>query len=291
MPHTHESTFRVRHYECDAYGHLNHANYLRYMQEAAFEASAAAGYDVARYQALNRVWFVRESDITYLRSLAYGDSVNIKTWVSDFRRIRSRRSYDLYDVASGELVARAMTDWVFLDAVSLRPITVPPEIVAAYWPGGPPEEIPARERFPKAPDPPPGVFTMRRPVRWRDIDGAGHVNNAAYMAYIEDCGVEVAAAYGWPMTRMMEAGFGIIARRYRIEYRLPAFLGDELEVSTWVSDPRRATAVRHYTIKQVGNGELLARAHVLWVWVELASGRPMRIPPGFLDEFAPNIVY
>ena len=37
---------------------------------------------------------------------------------------------------------------------------------------------------------------MRRPVRWRDIDGAGHVNNASYMAYIEDCGVEV-AAYLW----------------------------------------------------------------------------------------------
>jgi acyl-CoA thioester hydrolase len=290
MPHTNESTFRVRHYECDAYGHLNHANYLRYMQEAAFEASAAAGYDVARYQALNRVWYVRESDITYLRPLAYGDSVKVKTWVSDFRRIRSRRSYDLHDATSGELAAQAITDWVFLDAGSLRPITVPPEIVAAYWPDGPPDEVPPREAFPKAPDPPPGVFTMRRPVRWRDIDGAGHVNNAAYMAYFEDSGVEVAAAHGWPMTRMMEAGFGIIARRYRIEYRLPAFLGDELEVSTWISDPRRVTVVRHYTVSRVTDGALLARAHVLWVWVNLDSGKPVRIPAYFMDDFADNIV-
>ena len=42
MALTHERTFRVRHYECDSYGHVNHANYLRYMQEAAFDASAAA---------------------------------------------------------------------------------------------------------------------------------------------------------------------------------------------------------------------------------------------------------
>ncbi len=41
-----ERAFRVRSYECDGYGHVNHANYLRYMQEAAFDASAAAGYDL-----------------------------------------------------------------------------------------------------------------------------------------------------------------------------------------------------------------------------------------------------
>jgi acyl-CoA thioester hydrolase len=79
MALTHERTFRVRHYECDAYGHVNHANYVRYMQEAAFDASAAAGYDVPCYAELNRTWLVRETDITYLVPLSYGDSVTVKT--------------------------------------------------------------------------------------------------------------------------------------------------------------------------------------------------------------------
>ncbi len=30
----HMSTFRVRQYECDAYGHLNNVNYVRYLGEA-----------------------------------------------------------------------------------------------------------------------------------------------------------------------------------------------------------------------------------------------------------------
>jgi acyl-CoA thioesterase FadM len=34
----------------------------------------------------------------------------------------------------------------------------------------------------------------------------------------------------------------------------------------------------------------LARAHVLWVWVDLATGRPIRIPASFVDDFAANIV-
>lgn len=289
MPLTHERTFRVRHYECDAYGHVNHANYLRYMQETAFDASAAAGYDTARYEAMGRIWLIRETDITYLQPLTIGDTAVVKTWVSDFRRVRSRRAYEMCREGTGDVVAQAHTDWVFLDSASQRPVTVPEELRRAFFPEGMPDDAPRREPFPVAPPPPPGIFTMRRQVEWRHIDPAKHVNNAMYLAYIEDCGVQVAAAYEWPMSRMMEAGFGIVARRYRIEYRQPAVMDDELEVSTWVSEVKRATAVRHYTIVRAADRALLARAHVLWVWVNLASGRPMRIPADFIDAFSTNI--
>ncbi len=63
MPQTHTSTFRVRFYECDAFGHVNNATYLRYMQEAAFDASTAVGYSPAHYAEMNRQWLVRETDI------------------------------------------------------------------------------------------------------------------------------------------------------------------------------------------------------------------------------------
>ena len=289
MPLTHVRTFRVRHYECDAYGHVNYANYLRYMQEAAFDASAAAGYDLSRYEVMGRHWLVRETDIEYLRPLRYGDSVQVKTWVVDFRRIRSRRAYEFRRVGSGELVARAHTDWVFLDSATWRPAPIPPEMMAAFFPEGLPDPAPPRPRFPSAPPPPPGVFRLRRRVEWRDIDTAQHVNNAAYLAYLEDCGVQVAAAHGWPMSRMQAEGFAIVARRHRIEYRQPAALDDELELATWISDVKRATAIRHYTVTRVGDGALLARARTLWVWVDQKTGRPIRIPGAFLADFAPNI--
>jgi len=286
----HERTFKVRHYECDAYGHVNHANYVRYMQEAAFDATAAAGYDLARYEDMERMWLVRHTDVTFLLPLTYGDSVIVKTWVVDFRRVRSRRAYELRLASSGEIVARAMTDWIFLDRHTLRPVTIPAELIQAFLPDGPPADVPPREPFPKAPPPPPDLFKMRLHVEWRDIDGAQHANNATYITYLENCSVQVATAFGWPMSRMRAAGFGIIARRYRIEYLLPALQDEELELVTWVSNVRRATAVRNYTIHRVADGALLARAYGLWVWVDLASGRPMRIPADFLADFAGNIV-
>lgn len=48
MPLIHTRQFRIRHYECDAYGHLNNVNYLRYMQETAFDASAVRHYTITR---------------------------------------------------------------------------------------------------------------------------------------------------------------------------------------------------------------------------------------------------
>jgi acyl-CoA thioesterase FadM len=53
---------------------------------------------------------------------------------------------------------------------------------------------------------------------------------------------------------------------------------------------RQATVIRHYTVTRVSDGALLARARTLWVWVDLETGRPIRIPSAFLADFAPNIV-
>jgi len=285
MPPSHISTFKVRNYECDAYGHLNHANYLRYMEEAAFNASAEVGYSKARYESMGHLWLARETDIEYLQPLFYGDTVEIKTWVSDFRRVRSIRRYEFR--RGDELIARASTDWVYLDAATMRPSAVPSEMVAAFAGDEPVAPAEPREAFPSAPQPPPGVFKLNRSVEWRDIDSAQHVNNAVYFNYIEDCGIQAIAAFGWPITRMREIGFGIFARRERIEYRLPALLGDELEIATWVFDIKRISATRCYTISR--HGELLAQVHTLGVWTDLTSGKPARIPDHFLVDFGPNI--
>ena len=218
MPAVHERSFRVRFYECDLYGHVNHANYLRYMQEAAFDASAAVGYDFDEYEAMGCFWLVRQTGITYLRPLRFGETVIVKTWVSDFRRATSRRLYEMRVAESGELAAEAYTDWVFLDRKSQRPMRIPPQMVAAFTPTAGLSPGEKRQRFPDFPPEPAGVFRMRRRARWSELDGAGHINNAAYLSFLEDCAMEMLSAGGWPAARMHAEGFGIVAREYRIQY-------------------------------------------------------------------------
>jgi hypothetical protein len=50
-------------------------------------------------------------------------------------------------VESGELVARAHTDWVFLDSATLRPAPIPRELRVAFFPERLPEPAPRRSRF------------------------------------------------------------------------------------------------------------------------------------------------
>ncbi len=288
MPLMHERTFRVRHYECDAYGHVNNANYLRYMQETALDAAAAAGYDVARYAALGTGWLARDIDVEYFSPLRYGESVVVKTWVMDIRRVRSRRAYELRRAGTDEKVAQGATDWVYVNTATGQPRTVPDEMMAAFFPEGTPPPAPPRERPPDPPPPPPGVFTVRRPALWQDIDAVGHVNNARYLGYVSDCGFQVASAHGWTADRMRAEGFGIVVRRLNLHYKQPAVLDDELEIATWAYGARRASAHRAFTITRVRDGALLMQVDGLYAWVDLVTGAPTRIPASFLASFAPN---
>jgi acyl-CoA thioester hydrolase len=283
------STYQIRFYECDTIGHLNNANYLKLMQEAAFEASAAVGYDRQKYEKLGQIWLIRETEIEYYQPILFFDQVNIVTWVSDIHRVRSIREYEFHNTHTNNLAAKARTDWVYLDRESLRPTTVPKEVQQAYLD---PDELPnplRRTRFPDLPAPASEVFTIRKRVEWRDLDPWGHVHNSVYLSYVEDCGMQIAAAYGWPWKRMESMGFAIVARRHHIEYRVSALMDDELEISTWVSSIRRSTGIRHYLIKRVSDGEIIARCHSLYVWVDLKSLRPIRIPEIFLNTFLNNI--
>lgn len=290
MPLTHTRTFRVRFYECDANGHLNSAYYLRYMQETAFDASAAAGYDMARYDQMQRHWLIRESQVEYLLPLGYNQCVAVTTWIADFRRVTSRRAYEFRLAETGELAARAFTDWVFLDTANNRPSTIPQGLVDDFLPEGAPEHFPTRKPFPTAPPPPPGEFCMYRRVAWQDIDTMQHVNNAVYMEYINECSFQVCAAFHWPWQRMVEQGFVVFLRQARLQYLQPAVLDDELKITTWISRINRASAGRHYTIHRAQDGVLLAQAYTLGVWVDVNTLQPIRIPQKMLDDFTPNMV-
>ncbi len=284
MVPVHTSYFVLREYECDAYGHLNQANYARFMQEAAIQASAAVGYDVARYEAMRRVWVARQTEIEYLQPLVYGDTVALKTWVADFRQVRSLRRYEFY--RDETLMARATTDWVYLDRDSGRLVSPQAELIAAYG-GDMPEPLP-RVPFPSAPPAPAGVFTLRKRVEWRDIDAMQHLNNSAYFNILEDAAIQASRWLGWPAARLLEQGVAVMIRRQQIEYKQSAQLDDELEIRSWVFDLRRSGATRHYEIRRVADHALIAQAQAQWVTVNIATGRPMRVPPQILADFMPN---
>ena len=285
----HEKIFQIRLHECDVYRHINNANYMRYILEVAYDSHVVAGHDHHHYQAMRRKWVLHSCEIEYLCPIKYGDSVRLKSWVVDFRGSHSRRMYEIYSVNEGELAARASTDWVLIDLDSNRPTAVPPEIVADFLPSHVSREAPPETPPPASPVP-ACAFKMRRRVTWHDIDPSGHVHQSMYLCYLDDCGMKLAATFGWTLTRMWEAGFGIIVQRHEIEFLRDAVMDDELEIATWLSSVKRVTADRIYTITRVKDNVLLARVRTLYVWVDPKTGGVKRMPKDFSDDFDHNLV-
>jgi acyl-CoA thioester hydrolase len=275
----HTSSFRVRQYECDAYGHLNNVNYVRYLQEAMLEGGAAAGYSVAHSATLG--WQTRRLDIEYLRPVRYGDTVELQVFELAGAAGFVRRAGEFRLANSGDLVAQAVVEAVPVDAIIGQPVELPEGVSD--------EQPDSASVLPILPTPPPGVFSVRHRVTWGDLDMTRHVSDAVLLSYVETCGFAVIAAHHWPAARMAAQGFAVILRRHQMENLASAVLDDELEIATWVSNIQRASATRHYTIRRVADGTLLTRVDTLGVWVDLMSGRPIRIPPDFLADFAPNL--
>jgi acyl-CoA thioester hydrolase len=277
MPEKFQRQFRVRHYECDLHGELKCSAYLRYMQETAFDASAAVGYDLARYRQIQRYWLIRRTDIEYFLPVTYGDTLTVTTWVADFHRVRSIRAYELHLASSGELAAQAFTDWVFMDTARKRPTSIPPEVVSAFDVEPDPRLEALRRPFPTLPEPDGSLYRVSRPVEWRDLDPAQHVNNAVYMAYLEDGGRRALSVLGWTPETINGNGYHLHTERYQIEYLSQALWGDELQLSTWVASLSDA-AFERYSILQCSDGEIVVRARASHAWQDAASRQPVSIP-------------
>ncbi len=282
MPLTHTRTFRVRYYECDALGRLSSSNYLRYMQETALDASAAAGYGLDYYETLNRYWLVRQTRINYFLPLFYNESVHVKTWVATFGRVRSRRAYEFHHVETGQPVAQASTDWVFVDGSSGRPVSPSQKLKEAFFPEGLPEPSHVQEEFPALPPAPAAAFQTPRQASWQHLDPMGHVNNAVYLAYMEDAAIAAMAASGWPAERLRAEGCWPAARQQQIEYRQPAVLGEKLQVITWLRLGPKMAWTRFAMASRLSDGSLLAQAQTEGVFVEPVTNRLVQPPEAIL---------
>lgn len=117
--------------EIDELDHAGNIHYVRWMQEAAVAHSAANGWPAERYIELGAGWVVRSHEITYLRPAFEGDAIIVRTWVSNLRAAMSMRHYEILD-SEQVLLARAKTDWAFVNYSKQKPARIPQEVIDCF---------------------------------------------------------------------------------------------------------------------------------------------------------------
>ena len=129
------------------------------------------------------------------------------------------------------------------------------------------------------------IFVHRFPVPAEAIDRQGHVNNLAYVAWMQDVAIEHSAAAGWPMERYLTLGAGWVVRSHFVEYLRPVVAGQRMAIYTWVPEFTQRSTPRRYFFVREDDRQLVARAETRWVFVDLTTGRRRSLPDDLLAAF------
>lgn len=122
----------------------------------------------------------------------------------------------------------------------------------------------------------PRIYTRSFIIPSSAIDENGHVNNVAYVQWMQDIAVEHYASIGGITAQGQDATW--VVREHKIEYFLPAFAGEEIEIKTWVENIRRVRSLRKYEFVRKSDGRVLVRGETDWVFVDIKTGTPRAIP-------------
>ena len=124
-PHT------VTEQEIDDLDHAGNFHYIKWMQHAAIAHSSDNGWPPQKHIDLGAGWVARSHKITYLKPAFEGDALIIKTWVANMKSAISVRQYEIFNDA-GEMLAKAETNWAFVNYEKQRPTRIPEEVASSF---------------------------------------------------------------------------------------------------------------------------------------------------------------
>lgn len=115
-------------------------------------------------------------------------------------------------------------------------------------------------------------FSHSFQVSVEDIDAQLHVNNVAFVRWIQDVAI---AHWKHTATAEMQESFSWIIVRHEIDYKKPAFEAEEITATTWVDNWRGFSCERFTEITR--GAEILVKSKAVWCMIDRANHKPFCI--------------
>jgi acyl-CoA thioester hydrolase len=125
-------------------------------------------------------------------------------------------------------------------------------------------------------------FEKEITARDEDIDELGHVNNAAWVRWIQD--VATSHWYAVAPADHVDAYIWVVTR-HEIDYVRAVGPGETVTGRTWVADPPQGARFDRHMEFTGEDGKVRVRAKTTWAILDKASGRPLRVPPEVAAPF------
>lgn len=135
----------------------------------------------------------------------------------------------------------------------------------------------------------PLLFRMPMELRWRDLDAFNHVNNSSFLTFLEEARIRWFDSLGTEWVTDMIAP---LLAAVQINYRQPIPYPSNVVVELFAERVGNTSlTIGHRILRQAqsqpptrSGGErpedvpLYADGHVVMVWIDRASGRPIPLP-------------
>ncbi len=130
MP-AHRHDIKVRFYELDPYGHLNHSAYIQFFETGRVELLEQVGLDLVSFAARGYRFVVNRISTSFERPVYAGETVTVETEVVEIKRASSIWHQRL--VRDGEVLARQEVRAAITDNNG-RPVRVPDDLAETLAP-------------------------------------------------------------------------------------------------------------------------------------------------------------
>jgi acyl-CoA thioester hydrolase len=117
-------------------------------------------------------------------------------------------------------------------------------------------------------------------VRWGELDAYNHVNHATYLSYLEHARIAALEHIGWGMEALRDTGNQVVVIRADVRFRRAATAGEELVVTSSITELRGASSRWRQVI--VRGDAVILEAEITAACTDMA-GRPARTPAEFQE--------
>lgn len=119
------------------------------------------------------------------------------------------------------------------------------------------------------------VHTTRIPVRWGDLDAAGHVNNSRFFTYFEEARVAwLDATLDGPLFTET----GPVLANATCDFKQPLTYPATLVIEVYATPPGNSSMKNVYDAKLERSGERVATGTAVLVWVSVETGETVSVP-------------
>lgn len=136
----------------------------------------------------------------------------------------------------------------------------------------------------------PAKYSGLRTVLAEHIDGLGHVNNIRYIRWCEELAWQHSEELGLSVTDYQRIDRAMAVYHAEFDYHAPAFEGQTLQVSTWLSFAKGTRMTRRFEIVLAESKDVLMSGLWQLSCIEISSGKPKRFPEEFVDIYLPVVI-